>query len=171
VDSEVRGNFYYYSFVANPGELTITLTVEPGRKVNDSDFIAFTAVGFNLYDRNAEEIAAKGVSAANDQGTKQTITRVQIDRRQSVTLGVNFPNGLYYKAVGGRYRLRISGPVDLSPSKPTGTTDDLDVSLAINRSSADCLPKRGTLIVKMKDGSKKIIDLSEAETITLVPER
>jgi hypothetical protein len=33
----------------------------------------------------------------------------------------------------------------------------------------ECLPKQGTLIVKMKDGSKKIIDLSEAETVTIVP--
>lgn len=38
-----------------------------------------------------------------------------------------------------------------------------------NKKTDNCLPKRGTLIIKMKDGSKKIIDLSEAETITVVP--
>lgn len=40
----------------------------------------------------------------------------------------------------------------------------------VNTNSANCLPKRGTLIVKMKDGSKKMIDLSEAQAITVVPE-
>ena len=29
IDSESRGNFYYYSFVANPGEISVTLSVQP----------------------------------------------------------------------------------------------------------------------------------------------
>jgi len=53
----------------------------------------------------------------------------------------------------------------------SAATDDSFASRAMNRPSADCLPKRGTLIIKMKNGSKKIIDLSEAETLTFVPER
>jgi hypothetical protein len=175
VDSEVRGNFYYYSFIANPGELTLTLTVEPGRKANDSDFIAFAAVGFNSYDRNAEELAGKSVSAANGQGTKQAVARVEITRRQLVVLGVNFPEGPFYKAVGGSYRLSISGSAEFAGNNSrgglSGDEPTTQATLANTKTgNIECLPRRGTLIVKMKDGSKKIIDLSDAEAITFVPE-
>jgi hypothetical protein len=173
VDSENRGNFYYYSFMANSGELSITLTVDPGRKANDSDFIAFTAVGFSLFDRNAEEIASKSVSAANEQGAKQAVARVEITRRQPVVLAVSIPAGTFYKSVGGRYRIRIEGAVDLSQPgsgrSASATTDDVDAATSAASRRGECLPKQGTLIIKMKDGSKKIIDLSEAETVTVVP--
>jgi hypothetical protein len=32
-----------------------------------------------------------------------------------------------------------------------------------------CLPKQGTLIIRMKDGSKRVVDLSDADTFTVVP--
>jgi hypothetical protein len=50
----------------------------------------------------------------------------------------------------------------LGQGSPTNFPKEIQTSL-------DCLPKQGTLIIKMKDGSKKIIDLGEAETITVVP--
>ena len=34
---------------------------------------------------------------------------------------------------------------------------------------SSCLPKQWTLIIKMRDGSKKIIDLAGADSITIVP--
>lgn len=49
-----------------------------------------------------------------------------------------------------------------------GTGSNLVDQLRIfNTNSVDCLPKDGTLIVKMKDGSIRRIDLSQAEEITI----
>jgi hypothetical protein len=186
IDSETRGKFYSYSFIANPGEVSITLTVEPGRKPKeDSLFLSFTGVSFSLFDRNAAEIAGKEVTTANNSGTGQAVTRVEVTRRQSMVLSVHIRNWTYDTSVGGKYRIRIDGPVDVSKDKPFGPKE-LDALLASRDKAANssgstvgsilrdmdqrgCLPKQGTLIVKMKDGSKKIIDLSEAETVTIVP--
>jgi hypothetical protein len=173
VDSESRGNYYFYSFMANPGEVSITLTVEPGRKSNDSQFISFTGVGFSLYDRNAAELAGKEVSTADNTGSRQAVARVEITRRQLLVLGVHVPDKSPWNSVGGKYRIRIEGAVDLNQSGtgvgPTATTDDVDAATSASTRRGECLPKQGTLIIKMKDGSKKIIDLSEAETVTVVP--
>lgn len=162
VDSESRGNYYFYSFIANPGEVSITLTVEPGRKANDSDLINFTGVNFSLYDRNAAQLAGKEVSTADNTGPIQAVARVDITRRQLLVLGIYVRGGFLQTSVGGRYRLRIDGSVELGQG---GSTD-----LSKEKSDTSvCLPKQGTLIIKMKDGSKKIIDLSEADTVTVVP--
>jgi hypothetical protein len=164
VNSDSRGNYYYYSFMAGPGEVAITLTVEPGRAPNDAvDFYEIlTGVDFSLFDRNAAEIAGKSVITSQKADSKQAVARVEVTRRQLMTLSVHIQNGPYrHTSVGGKYRIRIEGAVELGQSGSTTRPTDTDVS--------DCLPKQGTLIIKMKDGSKKIIDLSDAETITIVP--
>ena len=46
---------------------------------------------------------------------------------------------------------------------------DLEGYLGFTFDYLKIFPKKGTMIIKMKDGSKKIIDLSEAEKITVVP--
>lgn len=180
VDSDTRGSFYFYSFMANPGEVVVTLTVEPGRSPDSGPMsLTFTGVGFRLYDRNAEEIAGKGVMAGTSQGPKQAVARVEITRRQPVVLGIEISQGPVYKSVGGKYRLRISGTVELGDDEPTSRAagqDPIVISQKELRQMEDgtfdylnILPKKGTMIIKMKDGSNKIIDLSEAQKITIVP--
>jgi hypothetical protein len=173
VDSDSRGNYYYYSFMAGPGEVAITLTVDPGKKVSDSGF--WTGVDFSLFDRNAEKIAAKKVTTSERDGSQQAVARVEVTYRQLVVLSVHVQDGMLFGSVGGKYRIRIDGAVEIGqsdvPSKPKtgGGVTFGPFSAEDFNASPDCLPKQGTLIIKMKDGSKKIIDLSEAETITIVP--
>jgi hypothetical protein len=169
IDSDSRGHFYYYSFMAGPGEVSITLTVEPGRPTTTT--IALTSMGFNLYDRNAEELVGKSVSTTQSSGPGQAVARVEITRRQKVVLGISISDGALFKTVGGKYRLRINGPVDFNQASAEGSggLTQADVDAAVASRTGACLPKQGTLIIKMKDGSKKLIDLSEAETITIVP--
>ena len=172
IDSESRGHFYYYSFMAGPGEVSIMLTVEPGRPVEST--VGLTSVGFSLYDRNAEALTSKSVSTYSAGGPGQAVARVEVTRRQSVVLGINIPEGSIYRTVGGKYRLRINGAVDLVHDR-SDTKDDsrgltqADVEAALRSKPGECLPKQGTLIVKMKDGTKRIIDLSEALEVTIVP--
>ena len=71
---------------------------------------------------------------------------------------------------GGDFRLRIGGAVEFG-AKTNSFNAALAEAEAEERENkkGNCLPKQGTLIIKMKDGSKKIVDLSEAETVTVVP--
>jgi hypothetical protein len=160
IDSESKGSVYYYTFVVNPGEVAISLSVQSDRPSSTYGG-GINTVSFTLYDKNAEEIAHKSVSSYYGGGTAQAIGRANVTRRQVAVLGINIPEGVL-NAQGGKYHLKISGPVELGQNGST-------VSSKETTDSSNCLPKQGTLIIKMKDGTKRIIDLSEAETITVVP--
>lgn len=172
------GDSYYYTFVAGPGEMTLTLTLEgTGWSPNRVNFMG---VGFELFNEDNERIKARGVSAYRPQA--RAVERINFSRRQRVLLHIKIPRN----SDSAKYWLRFSGPVNIgqdSPSRiggvaalsneshelgdPGGVRNTL--SLPATEAKENCLPKQGTLIVKMKDGSKKIIDLSEAETVTIVP--
>ena len=143
----------------------ITLTVEPGSQVGDSASI--TSVRFSVFDRNAEEVANKEAVTYPAKGTEQAVARIEVTRRQLMVLGITIPGGAFFKTVGGKYRIRINGTVEIGKDNIGISDESLREYQNVRR--PDCLPKQGTLVVKMKDGSKKIIDLSEAETVTVVP--
>lgn len=169
IDSDTKGSVFYYSFTVNPGEVVITLSVESNPPVNTSGYSFSTkSIIFTLFDRNAEAISNRTASTFYGNGTGQAVGRVIITRRQTVVLGINIPEGVLNEGTG-KYRVKVSGSVEFYRKG----VDLGEIVKEIKKEEAsknkDCLPKQGTLIIKMKDGSKKIIDLSEAETITLVP--
>lgn len=178
IDSDSIGNSYYYSFTANRGEISITLTVEPGKPENYGD-LGLATVSFRLFKGKAEEfannVADNGVATAATSGTKSFTARTKATTRQMMLLCVDIPSGFSNKSIGGKYRIRIDGAVEFPQPSYGGTGNpQLDEALRLQqtRTTSDytkCLPKSGTLIIKMKDGSKKIIDLNEAEEITVVP--
>lgn len=167
VGPDATGDKYYYSFVAGPGEVTITLTVE-AENVNQ--------VGFALFDEREVMLANRDATAGLVK-TVQAVQSVNIPRRQRVLLRIVS----MYNSGPGRYRVRISGVVEFNrnksaggitgdtPTNTLGVTLDTPTTTLAPTNKLECLPNQGTLIIKMKDGSKKIIDLSEAETITVVP--
>jgi hypothetical protein len=177
IDSDSIGNSYYYSFTANRGEVSITLTVESGRQVKYGDFTLST-VSFKLFNRQGEVVVDNGV-ATGPPDVKYYTAKTNVPQRQIMVLRVEIPSGMYNNAVGGKYRIQINGAVEFHQSEATTGDPQLDEAIReagrqsrISNEKAgkpECLPKQGTLIIKMKDGSKKIIDLSEAETITVVP--
>ncbi len=175
VDSDTRGSIFYYSFMAGPGEVSITLTVEPGRKLDDSDF-SYASVGVHLFDRNAELITSKQASASAGAAAGQAVARADVARRQPVVLQVVI-GGMNGR---GRYRVQINGAVEVGqsrrpsggirpvpPSGPNGTytEEDLLYPEKLNEEIKKHLPKRGTLLIKMKDGSERRIDLSQVEEV------
>jgi hypothetical protein len=175
IDSDSKGNIYYYSFTTNPGEVTITLTVEPGKRVNDSGLDNFNLVVFSLFDRNGEKVVNKAVSASNVGEIAQVTDQVEVNRAQTMVLSVSIPkigsNGL----INGKYRLRVSGAVEINQDAPSSKTTgsgitkaDMDAFLSFEDFRRH-LPKRGTLRVKMKNGSTRIVNLSEVEDIIASP--
>lgn len=133
----------------------ITLTVEAGRTSNQ--------VQFDLSDENEIRIASEYAGTYGGK-TKQAVARVNVTRGQPVLLHVSLRNN----SGPGNYRMHISGTVEVSQNTPHHAID-ADVEAAIRTLNPKCLPKAGMLRVKMKDGSMREIDLSEAEEITIVP--
>ncbi len=142
VDGDNSGKLYYYSFVAGPGEVVITLDVKA---------VGYhTSTGFDIFDQNAQMITNERVSAIKG-GEERRVNRFVLSRKSSLIIRLT-PGGTYGKHESGAFRLRLSGAVDVSgASQPT------------------CLPKQGTLRIKMKDGSVKEIDLKQADEITIQP--
>ncbi len=192
------GKYHYYTFMAGPGEITLTLSVESYPRSSSNMAI------FTLFDNN-EQWLGGGSTMSIPSMPHQTETEISIPSKQPVLLriteGVNF--GL------GKYQIKISGAAEFSLAKSSTENENLNPLLQAKSSTENhdplldatsesigirnkhdpllaatqesisirnktdnlekCLPKQGTLIIKMKDGSKKIIDLSEAETVTVVP--
>lgn len=146
-------DIYYYSFVAGLGEVTITLTLEETNH-------GVTFISYDLFDEDARQISGKSAQAYLGR-TEQVVERIKFDNRRSVLIRIIHPStGM------GRYHIQFNGAV--GPGQEKRITD-ADLTALRSSTRAECLPKQGRLIVKMKDGSKKIIDLSEADEITLVP--
>ncbi len=164
------GDSYYYTFVAGPGEVTLTLTLEG----NKSRISSINFMDFELFNENRRKLISRHVIAARSNA--QAVERINFSRRQRVLLLIRISDS---NSGSAKYWLRLSGPVDVSQDMPSerdtvgGIGEETGIRVSpskrVPEAKESCLPKQGTLIVKMKDGSKKIIDLSEAETITVVP--
>ena len=180
INSDTKGNIYYYSFWANPGEISITLTVDEGKPVNVNDIYP-TSVFFKVFDQDAKVVANKYILIYPGQGSKQVVERVKITKSQLVRFGIDIPSrNPTDQSVVGQYRVRIGGSVDISKNSSTSEKTDgrsaiLDrifcgkgLTLIKGIKEDTCLPIKGTLLIKMKDGSKKVIDLSQVEEIEYV---
>lgn len=166
IDNSTKDDvYYYYSFWANPGDVKVTITVEPNL---NSQSVGLTSVEIILVDSNSEVIVKKAVSPPLGAQQSTAGVQVQIVKREPLILGIKLPGGMNFDGTG-KYKVRIDGAVEFG-EKRGERKEALDTALERDgNKNGDCLSKQGTLIIKMKDGSKKIIDLSEAETITVVP--
>jgi hypothetical protein len=165
-DRSSLGDSYFYSFTAGPGELVITYSLKGGGAYSTAQY------SVAVLDENSKELSSSFLTAGGTK-SEQQVMRVDVSKKQVVLLRIRVSAIMYGTA---NYRLRLSGAVHIGQQVETDETDPVMAgalrAIRSRESKVDnlgCLPKQGTLIVKMKDGSKKIIDLSEAETVTIVP--
>ncbi len=106
---EIRGELkgeeieYFYSFIAGPGEATITVDV----KSSDGT----TGTAFELLDADANKvlICCEGAQADSTGATGRDIQSFKLGSRQEVILHLT-----PFKYGTGTYRVRISGAVELA---------------------------------------------------------
>lgn len=154
------GNGYYFTFFAGPGKIRLTLTLEGGKGM-----LTYSAVEMAVFNEKVRKIASASVTSISGRSAQRTLA-VNFSRRERVLLRINVPEGNQGTA---KYRLRLSGAIELAQATGDALGDVARVGESSRKNSADCLPKHGTLVIKLKDGSRKIIDLGEAETVTIVP--
>ena len=151
------GDSYYYTFFGGPGKIKLTLTLEGGKGM-----LTYNAIEIEVFNEKVRKIASASVTSISGRSAQRTLP-VNFSRRERVLLRINVPEG---NQVSAKYRLRLSGAIEV----PQGTRGDVaGVGESSRKDSGDCLPKQGTLVIKMKDGSRKVIDLGETETVTIVP--
>jgi hypothetical protein len=151
----------FYSFVAGPGELTITLDV---KAIPENQ----AQLSFELLERDAATSILCCEGAQGDGGgTGRDVKSVRIARRRTVILHTtNGPIG------GGTFRIRLSGAAVSGGSVKTYDDDKIIENNRVggNRSANRIsVPASGTLLIRMKDGSTKEIDLSLVREISVQP--
>lgn len=164
--NEITGNLdepneeHFYSFVAGPGELTITLDVKATPENQ-------AVLNFELLERNAAtSIICCEFAQGNGGGTGRDVKSVKLTKRQTVILHTtNGPIG------GGTFRIRLSGAAVSGGSTQTiGNDEKIENDRSINRTGNQIsVPAKGTLRIKMKNGSTKEIDLSLVREISVQP--
>ena len=101
-DADGSGNEYFYSFVAGPGKVTITLDV----KSSDGT----VAIPYELLDKNADKaIICCAFAQADSTGeTGRSVESAKLERRQTVILHLTMN-----KIFRGTYKVRLSGATEL----------------------------------------------------------
>ena len=97
---DASGDEYFYSFVATPGELTLTVDVKSST--------GQALLNFELLDGHAAAaiICCEFAQADSDGQSARVIKSVKLGKRQTVVLHVTVG-----KAGRGTYRVRLSGAV------------------------------------------------------------
>jgi hypothetical protein len=167
LSSDNNGDKYYYSFVAGPGDVTVTLTVEAA---NEPDKIV--QAGLSLFDEREVQLGAYKSATTGSGYTAQVVENISVKSRQRVLVLISVTQ---YSTGHGKYRLRVSGAVHIGQdASPSGAINSITetarrVVQGDNTDNPECLPKKGILRVKMRDGSIRRIDLSQAEELTIEP--
>jgi hypothetical protein len=151
---EKQESKYYYSFMADRGELTVTMTLEsdPGYNI--------VSATMAIFDDHGVRIGAERDGTAYSGSTQHVVGKFAVDHRQRLTVRVYVTP---YNTGNGKYGLQVAGPIKLEESS--------DPNEQLREATADypeCVPKRGTLVLRMKDGSKKTIDLSDVEKLFIL---
>jgi hypothetical protein len=154
------GDSYYYSFIAGPGKIRLALNLEGGKGM-----LTYNVIEIEVFNEKMRKIASTSVTSISGRPAQRTLP-VNFSRRERVLLRINVPEGNQGSA---KYRLRLSGAVEVAQGTGDANRDMTGVGERSQKDIGNCVPKQGTLVIKMKDGSRKIIDLGETETVTIVP--
>ena len=168
--SEISGSFIdhqedndkenFYSFTAGPGELTITFDVKRRRQGD------MASIAFELLERNGSRaILCCEVAQSSEDGTGRQTVSVKIARRQTVILHLTNAS-----VGGGTFNVRLSGAaVSIGSSVTGGGPGKVDGGGRERAEGGEQVnvPTRGTLHIRMKNGTAKDIDLSLIRSVTV----
>ena len=136
-----KGGEYFYTFIAGPGEVALTVDATVGSEHLE------TAARAELFDMNANLLLSEGVNSARGISARE-VGRVKIPNRQPLVMRIILGTNTQ------RYLVRVEGAVEL-----------IQAELAREKPS----PSRGKLRIEMNDGFVQEVDLSHVRRLTVEP--
>jgi hypothetical protein len=152
--STEKAGEYYYSFIAGPGEVALTLDAMhgsmPGYLCSSSSLPGLfpcTTAEAELFDMNAERLLSVKVQSQAGKSERK-VGRVKIRNRQPLVMRVRLDaNAEWYLA-------RVEGAVQFGQAGQAGETPS---------------SHHGKLHIEMDDGSVQDVDLSHVRRLTIEP--
>jgi len=140
---------FYYSFVAGPGKVTVTVDIKASEGV--------TSMTLNFSAAESADVLV--MPLATHRGSKREVDSFNLDERQTVVMKLASTGS--YK---GSYVIRLNGAVDFKSDDAAPPQKN-----ATGGFSENCLPKSGTLSFVMPDGTVKEINLNGVQKVSHKP--
>ena len=157
--AELRGELdggdtqFFYSFVAGPGELTITFDVTASA--------SNAGATIDLFDRNSRPVLSGLFVQATNRGSEREVKSVRLGARQTITMRLTEQAYGSSGSDKGTFLVRLSGP-----GAPKGESSGNADSHAGERMG---LPTSGILRLRMSDGTTQEINLSRVQSASIKP--
>lgn len=182
---------YYYSFTGGPGEVTVTLNIKA------KQYSTFARL--EVLDAEFNTLATHNMNATTGTGPVQVMKKIGLSEKQTVLLKLTLDGNLteYKVKLGGAVEFDSSSSPSTdssssttdtssssgsevqqdSGSQPTGDassqsmTKDKKFSIDYKSKLGQLMeiPKSGTLIIQMKDGTTQEVPLKNVKSVTVKP--
>lgn len=179
-----KETLYFFSFTGGPGEVTIRLEIKA------KQYSTFARL--EVLDSELNTLATHNMNAATTSGSQQVLKKISLDEKQTVLLKVTLDGNLanYKITLGGAVEVGAPTPSDTPPADTGGGAITSSESAAGEAGPAPTastgsnkffnidfgkfklgqfinMPKSGTLVIQMKDGTTQEIDLAGVKSVTV----
>lgn len=175
---------YFFSFTGGPGEVTVQLEIKA------KAYSTFARL--EILDAELNAVAMHNMNASTTSGTQQVKKTINLDEKQTILLKVTLDSNLanYRIVLGGAIESAAATPTDTPPadtgggvapsteSTPSEGSPDPTASTGSNKffnidfgkfklGQFINMPKTGTLVIHLKDGTAQEIDLASVKSVTV----
>ena len=180
-----KETIYYFSFTGGAGEVTITLDIKA------KQYSTFARL--EVLDAELNTLATNNMNAATTTGNAQSLKKITLGEKQTVLLKITLDGNL------AEYKITLGGAVETgNPATEAASTNNSETNTSSENTTITKnpnptptatsgskifnlefgkfkignfinLPKSGTLVIEMKDGTTQEINLSEVKSMTVKP--
>jgi hypothetical protein len=143
----------YYTFVAGPGEVQLTVAARAKQ--------FSTGVRVDLFDADGNAVTNASVIATTTAA--QEAKRFQIAKRQTIVMRIAIDENV------GQYAVRLGGAVELTRDDAAGAGGARPPTPPQGGGPAPAGPRRGRIRIELTDGSAQEFDLTKVQRITIEP--
>jgi hypothetical protein len=146
---------YFFSFTGGPGEVEIKLELKA------KTYSTFARL--EVLDAGMHTMATLNMNAATSTGPAQEIKQIDVDEKQTVILKLTLDSNL------ATYKIDLSGAVTWDAAGNNGSgSNGSNGKLKFSSGQHINVPKKGTLIIKMNDGTTQEFDLATVESVDVL---
>jgi hypothetical protein len=159
---------YYFSFTAGPGEFSVTLQIKA------TDYSTFARLEVLTTGLNA--LAMHNMNATTGTGPQEVTKKIVLKKQQTIILKTTLDHNL------NEYKITLGGAVKVNAPSDDNSSDASQGNVSgqmqqqgssaqsagiINYGQVMNVPKSGSMVIKMNDGTTQKFDLKKVKSVTV----